>query len=53
LRRFADADGHGDGNAHSYAHAYSDSGETVANAEAASIITAAASLVGKQLIATA
>ena len=56
-----DTNCHCDGNAHSYAHANSDSnadaysnrGETVANAEAASIVTAAAPLVVRQLIPTA
>jgi hypothetical protein len=58
VRGFADAYGNGnsgskrdgnchcDGNAHSYADAYSDSGETVANAAAASINTTAAPLAG-------
>jgi hypothetical protein len=67
LRGFTDADSNGNGNAHSdsnansngnsngYVDAYSDPnrGETVADAEAATNVTAAASLVGKQLIATA
>ena len=56
-----DTNCHCDGNAHSYAHANSDSnadaysnrGETVANAAAASIVTAAAPLVVRQLIPTA
>ncbi len=42
-----------DGDVHTDAYTDSDRGETLADTTAASNITAAASLVGKQLIATA
>jgi len=51
---YSDCYGYSDSDSNAYAYAYSDAnrGETVANAAAATDITAAASLVGRQLIAT-
>ena len=52
---YSDCYGYSDCDSNAYAYAYSDAnrGETLANAEAATDITAAAPVAGKKLIATA